>query len=67
MKIKKQKDIEYPSTIIARASEKGGRVYWTGNEWSHDMQKAKSYLRAKAIDRSRRLKRSFIITTGFRH
>lgn len=65
MRIKRTRDEEIPSTIIAK-SLRGERVYWTGSDWDSDMTKAKNYTRAKAVKKSV-VKKAFVITTGFTH
>jgi len=66
IRARKERDVEYPSTVICRVDTGDGeRKYWTGSKWTNDLNRAKQYLRAEALRRSQKKPRSFIITIGF--
>jgi hypothetical protein len=65
MRIKRTRDPEIPSTVLAKVVGKE-RMYWTGSDWTDDLNKAKKYLREEALTKSVK-KKAFVITTGFRN
>jgi hypothetical protein len=61
--VKIRRDVEVASSIVVK-SLRGERMYWTGSDWTSNMDKAKKYLREEAEKKANK-KKSFVITTGF--
>lgn len=63
-KVRKPSDPEINSTVLCKVIG-GERLYWTGSDWTDDMNKGKKYSREEALTKSVK-KKAFVITTGFR-